>query len=129
MEWQFGQRAGGGTRNAWRATVRANKSLVVCDAACIVGPGDGDWTCKQVHGYVAGGTMTNSRLLDEYIVRLRERLRLGAWLRGAAIFTGTALAVTLALVLLLNHFAFPSRALTTARIALIIILAAVAILG
>ncbi len=73
--------------------------------------------------------MTNSRLLDEYIVRLRERLRLGAWLRGAAIFTGTALAITLALVLLLNHFAFPSRALATARVTLIIILAAAAILG
>jgi hypothetical protein len=73
--------------------------------------------------------MTNSRLLDAYIARLRQRLRLGAWLRGAAIFMGTALVVTLALVLLLNHFAFPSHALAPARIALIVALSAAAILG
>ena len=48
--------------------------------------------------------------LNSYIVRLQQRLRLGAWLRGAAIFTGTALIVTVALVLLLNQLAFPSQA-------------------
>ena len=58
-----------------------------------------------------------------------SRLRLGAWLRGAAIFTGTALVVTVALVLLLNHYAFPAHGVTGARLALLAALAAVAGFG
>ena len=64
--------------------------------------------------------MSNSSQLHSYIARLQQRLRLGAWLRGAAIFTGTALAVTVVLVLVLNHFAFPARGIAFARIALLL---------
>jgi hypothetical protein len=53
--------------------------------------------------------MSNHDELNAYIARLQQRLRLGAWLRGAAIFTGTALSVTVVLVLVLNHFAFPAH--------------------
>ena len=67
--------------------------------------------------------------LNSYIARLQQRLRLDAWLRGIAIFTGTALVVTLALVLLLNHFAFPSHGVTGARAGLLAALAAAATLG
>jgi len=38
--------------------------------------------------------MSKRNELNSYIARLQQRLRLGAWLRGAAIFTGTALFVT-----------------------------------
>jgi hypothetical protein len=67
--------------------------------------------------------------LNSYIVRLQQRLRLGAWLRGGAIFTGTALIVTVALVLLLNHFAFPSHGVAEARLALCAALAAAVAFG
>lgn len=70
--------------------------------------------------------MSNSNQLNSYIVRLQQRLRLATALRGAAIFMGTALLVTLALVWLLNRFAFPANGLTGARIALIVALAAAA---
>jgi hypothetical protein len=73
--------------------------------------------------------MTNSSQLDTYILRLRQRLRLGAWLRGATIFTGSAIVVTVALVLILNHFAFPAHGVGLARIVLVASLAAAAILG
>jgi len=67
--------------------------------------------------------------LNSYIARLQQRLRLGAWLRGAAIFTGTALVVTVALVLLLNHFAFPSHGVAGARLALFAAVAAAVAFG
>ncbi len=67
--------------------------------------------------------------LNSYIVQLQRRLRVGAWLRGAAIFTGTALLVTLALVFLLNRFAFPAHGVAGARLALLITLAAAAGFG
>jgi hypothetical protein len=67
--------------------------------------------------------------LNCYIAELQHRLRLRAWLRGAAIFSFTALLVTLALVLLLNRFAFPTRGVLVARWALVLVLAAVAALG
>lgn len=73
--------------------------------------------------------MSNQIELNSYIAQLRRRLRLDAWLRGATIFTGTALAVTFALVLVLNHFAFPDRGLLIARFAILIALAAAATLG
>ena len=67
--------------------------------------------------------------LDSYIVRLQQRLRLGTWLRGAAIFTGTALLVTVVLVLALNQFAFPSNGVTLSRVAILAALAAAAVFG
>ncbi len=67
--------------------------------------------------------------LNSYIVRLQRRLRAGAWLRGAAIFAGTALIVTVTLVLLLNHFAFPAHGVAGARLALLVALAAAATFG
>ena len=73
--------------------------------------------------------MSKRNELNSYIARLQQRLRLGAWLRGAAIFTGTALIVTVALVLLLNHYAFPAHGVTGARLALLAVLAAVAGFG
>lgn len=73
--------------------------------------------------------MSRQQELNSYIARLQRRLRLGAWLRGAAIFTGTALIVTIALVMLLNHFAFPAHGIIGARLALLTSLAAVATLG
>ena len=73
--------------------------------------------------------MSRQNELNSYIARLQRRLQLGTWLRGAAIFTGTALIVTVALVLLLNHYAFPAHGVTGARLALLGALAAVAGFG
>lgn len=73
--------------------------------------------------------MSNHNELNSYIGQLQERLRLGAWLRGAAIFTGTALAVTVALVLVLNRFAFPAHGVVAARLAIFVALAAVTLFG
>jgi len=67
--------------------------------------------------------------LSSYIAKLQKRLRLGAWLRGAAIFAGAALIVTVLLVLLLNRFAFPAHAVTAARLTMFVALAAVAVFG
>jgi hypothetical protein len=59
--------------------------------------------------------MSRQSELNSYIAGLQRRLRLGAWMRGAAIFTSTALAGTILLVLALNHFAFPAGAVVGAR--------------
>lgn len=67
--------------------------------------------------------------LDLFIAKLQQRLRLGAWLRGAAIFAATALLVTLALVLALNQFAFPAHGVTLSRIVLLLALAGAAAFG
>jgi hypothetical protein len=73
--------------------------------------------------------MSNRSELNAYIGQVQQRLRLGTWLRGAAIFCGTALAVTLLLILILNRFAFPARGVTGARVALFAALAAAAAFG
>ena len=73
--------------------------------------------------------MNNRSELNLYIARLQRRLRLGVWLRGAAIFTATALTVTVALVLVLNRFAFPMHGVTVARLAILAALALAAVLG
>jgi hypothetical protein len=73
--------------------------------------------------------MSKRSELNSYIARLQQRLRLGAWLRGAAVFSGTALSVTIALVLVLNHFAFPANGVTGARWVLVGALAAAAGFG
>lgn len=67
--------------------------------------------------------------LNSYITRLHHRLRLGVWLRGAAIFTGTALFVTVVLVLLLNQLAFPAHGISLSRVVILAALAAAAIFG
>jgi hypothetical protein len=61
--------------------------------------------------------------LDSYIKHLQRRLRIGAVLRGSAVFTSVALAVTVVLVLLANHFAFASWTLTGSRVVLLVSLA------
>jgi hypothetical protein len=73
--------------------------------------------------------MSKQSELNSYIGQVQQRLRLGAWVRGAAIFTGTALAVTFVLVLVLNRLAFPDQGVTGARLALFTALAAAAALG
>jgi hypothetical protein len=73
--------------------------------------------------------MSNRNELNSYIARLQHRLRFGAWLRGAAMFTGTALLVTVLLVLLLNLFAFPARGVTAARVVIVAALAAAVVFG
>ena len=73
--------------------------------------------------------MSNHSDLNSYIEQLQKRLRLGAWLRGAAIFTGTALVVTVVLVLVLNRFAFPAHGVTAARLAIFVALAVAAVFG
>ena len=73
--------------------------------------------------------MSKQSELNSYISQVRRRLRLGAWVRGAAVFAGTALATTVVLVLLLNRYAFPAHGVMGARVGLFIALAAAAILG
>jgi hypothetical protein len=73
--------------------------------------------------------MNNRSELNLYIARLQHRLRLGVWLRGAAIFTGTALTVTVALVLELNRFAFPAHGVNAGRLAMFVALALAAVFG
>ena len=73
--------------------------------------------------------MNNRSELNLYIAKLQQRLRLGVWLRGAAIFTGTALTITVTLVLLLNRFAFPALGITAGRVTIFLALAVAAVFG
>ena len=73
--------------------------------------------------------MSYSNELNSYITQLHRRLRLGAWLRGAAVFTGTALFVTVVLVLLLNQLAFPTHGISLSRVVILAALAAAATFG
>jgi Domain of unknown function (DUF4175) len=73
--------------------------------------------------------MSHHSELDSYIARAQQRLRLGAWLQGAAVFAGTALVVTVALVLVLNRFAFPEFGITGGRLVIFAALAAAALFG
>ena len=73
--------------------------------------------------------MSKRNELNSYVERIRHRLFLAVWVRGSAIFMGSALIVTVALVLLLNQFAFAAGGLTGARLALFIALAASAGFG
>src|SRR5450631_535764 len=67
--------------------------------------------------------------LHAYIARLEERLRWSTWLRGLAIFTGSALLATLLLVTIANALAFSQGSVTAARFGLILILAIAAAAG
>ncbi len=63
--------------------------------------------------------MTHRDHLNRYIHHLHQRLRLAATLREAALLALAALLCTLAAAAILNHYAFPERALTPARIVLL----------
>jgi len=73
--------------------------------------------------------MSSQGELNSYIARLQRRLRLQASLRGVAILFGTALAITIALVFVLNRYAFPARGVSGARLVLLLALAVVAGFG
>ncbi len=73
--------------------------------------------------------MSHASELHSYIARLQRRMRTGAGLRGAAIFFGTALGVTLVLVLVLNLLAFPARGVLMGRLAIVLALASAVVLG
>src|SRR3984957_11913317 len=64
--------------------------------------------------------------LHAYIAQLEQRLRWNTVLRGLAIFTGSALVATLALVTIANALAFSHGSVTAARFGLILILAVAA---
>src|SRR5579872_86289 len=67
--------------------------------------------------------------LHAYIALLGQRLRWSTWLRGLAIFTGSALVATLLLVTIANALAFSHGSVTAARFGLILILAIAAAAG
>ncbi|QHS50685.1 DUF4175 domain-containing protein [Edaphobacter sp. 12200R-103] len=73
--------------------------------------------------------MSRQNELNAYISRLRSRLRLHAWLTGSALLLFSALATTIILVLLLNHYAFPSAGIRAARLALFLALVTAGALG
>ena len=75
--------------------------------------------------------MSAREQLNAYIDGVERRLRLGTILRGAALLTATALAATVVLVLIINHFAFSDGSLYSARgvLALALALIAIAALG
>jgi hypothetical protein len=67
--------------------------------------------------------------LRSYLRQLRRRLRLGAIARGSAALTGSALAATVLLTVIINRFAFSSESLWSARALLLLILASCAAFG
>ena len=73
--------------------------------------------------------MKNSSELTRFIEATRHRLRLRAWLQGAAVFAGAALSVTVVLVLVLNSLAFPAQGVLVGRWLILLALAAAVILG
>lgn len=73
--------------------------------------------------------MSKQSELNSYISQLHNRLRLHIWLSGSALLVFTALATTVVLVFLLNHFAFPATGIRGARLVLILGLLLVAALG
>ena len=73
--------------------------------------------------------MSNFAELNSYIAQVQKRLRLGALLRGASVFTGTALVTTVALVLVLNRLAFPATGIAAGRLLIFAALAATAVFG
>src|SRR5271156_6330902 len=103
--------------------------MVVRFAACIGNGAGAGGFYQRLHGHAKGGTINKQDELNSYIARLRSRLQLSAWLRGAAIFTGTALAITVALVLVLNRFAFPAHGVGGARFVVLGPVAGGAVLG
>src|SRR5229473_6858371 len=74
----------------------------------------------------AGGSMSLREQLHAYIAQLEQRLRWSTLLRGAAIFTGSALMATLVLVTIANALAFSQGSVTAARFGLVLVLAVAA---
>ena len=68
--------------------------------------------------------MTARQQLNTYIEQLQRRLRIRAFLRGAAVLALSALVATVVLVFITNALAFSSASLTSARIILLLVLAA-----
>src|SRR6185295_17626903 len=103
--------------------------LVVCH-----GPGTGRRCCgirffRPISRYAEGGPMSARQQLKSYLERLEKRLRIGATVRGAALFTSVALIATVVLVLIANSFAFSGGSIISARIILVLALIAAAVLG
>jgi hypothetical protein len=73
--------------------------------------------------------MIGRHALGSYLAVIEGRLRLHAWLRGAALVAATALGATVALVLASNAAAFSRPSVLAARAALVLALAAAAALG
>src|SRR3954447_7946399 len=73
--------------------------------------------------------MSRQSELNSYISQVKSRLQLHAWLSGSAILTVAAVATTTALVLVLNHFAFPAGGVKGARVILITVLTIVVVFG
>jgi hypothetical protein len=73
--------------------------------------------------------MSKQSELSSYISQLSGRLRLHAWLTGCALLLLSALTTTIVLVLILNHFAFPSAGIRGARLVLFLALVTAAALG
>src|SRR5260370_7481072 len=90
---------------------------IACGGGCRI------TACESIFDHVAGGAMNTRDHLDSYIKHLQRRLRIGAVLRGSAVFVSVARAVTVILVLLANHFAFASWTLTSSRVVLLVSLA------
>src|SRR5580704_10890641 len=67
--------------------------------------------------------MNTREQLNQYLRGLETRLKWLAVSKGAAIFAGVALGVTLAMVLVTNALAFSSTSLTVARVILFLALA------
>jgi hypothetical protein len=73
--------------------------------------------------------MSKQDELNSYIARILRRLRLRASLVGFLVLAATALVTTITLVLLLNHYAFPTVGVKGARFALLLFLALIAVFG
>ena len=67
--------------------------------------------------------------LNSYIAQVLGRLRLRAWTIGLLVLAGAALFTTIVLVLILNHYAFPSTGVKSARVALFLSLGLVTAVG
>ena len=63
--------------------------------------------------------MSRQEQLNLYIGQVQQRLRLDAWVRGAAVVAAVALVTTVLLILILNAYAFPEHGLTPARLVLL----------
>ena len=57
--------------------------------------------------------MSARQQLNSYLEHLEKRLRIGAAVRGAAVFTSVALVTTVVLVLIANSFAFSGNSRIT----------------
>lgn len=67
--------------------------------------------------------MTARQQLDTYLAQLRQRLRIRATLRGAAILASSALVTTVVLVLIANALAFSGASMSGARVVLFLVIA------